>query len=74
MDIQTHSSHAIPPDFDEALRRARADFLEMPGLRVTSAQATRLWMIDATTCAIVLSSLVASGFLTRSGPDAYVAR
>ena len=60
-------------DFDQAVRRARADFLEMPGLRVTSDEARRLWMLDTTTCATVLSSLVASGFLSRSGVDAFVA-
>jgi hypothetical protein len=74
MELQHAMSPAVHSDLDEALRRARADFREMPGLRLTCAQARRLWMIDATTCAKVLSSLVASGFLSRSGPDAFVAR
>lgn len=74
MDVQQYSPRTVTADFDEALRRARADFLEMPGLRVTSDQARRLWMLDATTCTTVLSALVASGFLSRSGNDAFVAR
>ena len=29
--------------------RIRGEFLEMPGLRLTSAQAARLWHVDAAT-------------------------
>jgi hypothetical protein len=33
---------------DEVLLRVQAEFLEMPGLRVTRAQARRLWaLVDA---------------------------
>ena len=60
--------------FDEALRRAQADFREMPGLRLTIDQAKRLWTLDRETCATVLSVLVASGFLSRSSHGAFVAR
>jgi hypothetical protein len=74
MDVQKNSPATVSYDFDQALQRARADFLEMPGLRVTSAQARRLWMLDPNTCATVLSSLVASGFLSPSGNDAFVVR
>jgi hypothetical protein len=49
--------------FDEAIRRAKADFLEMPGLRLTAAQAMRLWAFDAGLCAAVLGRLVETGFL-----------
>jgi hypothetical protein len=31
---------------DELLLRVQAEFLEMPGLRVTRAQARRLWALD----------------------------
>jgi hypothetical protein len=53
--------------FDRALQRAKADFLEMPGLRLTAAQARRLWMLDDGTCEAVLSSLVRDHFLAPSG-------
>jgi DNA-binding IclR family transcriptional regulator len=49
----------------------RAEYLEMPGLRVTLPQAARLWKIDRDTCFEALASLVDTGFLYRSG-DAYL--
>lgn len=45
--------------------RVRGEFREMPGLTLTLAQAGRLWSLDATTCADVLTHLVATGFLCR---------
>jgi hypothetical protein len=52
--------------FASALRRARADFLEMPGLQLTEAQAARLWCFDLALCARVLDALVESRFLVRT--------
>jgi hypothetical protein len=52
--------------FDVALRRAQAEFLEMPGLQLTEAQAARLWSFDSALCSAVLSELVASQFLVRT--------
>jgi Fic family protein len=52
--------------------RIRGEFLEMPGLRLTSEQAARLWHVDAATCTTVLSRLVADRFLTRTRSGAYV--
>ena len=74
MDVQPCSPAEVTDDLDTALRRARADFLEMPGLRLTPDHARRLWLLDARTCAMVLASLVASGFLSRSKTGAFVAR
>lgn len=56
------------PASDPWLVRIRAEFLEMPGLRLTPAQARRLWALDAPACDRALSTLVRSGFL-RIGPD-----
>ena len=40
----------------EALvQRVRGEFREMPGLRLTFAQACRLWQIDTATCRLVPS-------------------
>jgi hypothetical protein len=52
--------------FATALRRAQAEFLEMPGLQLTEAQAARLWSFDSALCSAVLSALVESRFLIRT--------
>ena len=57
---------------DLLLYRVRGEFLEMPGLRLTIEQATRLWHMDAATCASVMMRLVADRFLTRTRHGAYV--
>ena len=53
----------------EIVRRVMAEFREMPGLRLTVAQATRLWGIEQDVCHRVIEALVASAFLrwTASG-------
>ena len=56
------------PRQEPLLTRMRAEYLEMPGLRLTFAQAQRLWGLDATTCAELLAALVADQFLCH-GPD-----
>jgi hypothetical protein len=43
--------------------RVREEFREMPGLRLTPAQATRLWGLEDKTCAAVIDRLVASAYL-----------
>ncbi len=57
-----------PPKFldDETLRRIRGEFLEMPGLRLTPAQAQRLWALDRSTCEALLARLVDAHFLMRT--------
>lgn len=59
---------------DDSLgERIRGEYLEMPGLRLTLAQACRLWQIDAVTCHTVLSALVNEHFLHRTLDGFYVA-
>ena len=50
---------------EDLLRRVRSEFQEMPGLRLTPAQARRLLGIDSQTCDEVLNHLERSNFLTR---------
>ncbi|MBI4477622.1 MAG: hypothetical protein HY654_10640 [Acidobacteria bacterium] len=50
-------------DVDERLARIRGEFLEMPGLRLTPAQARRLWGLDAGVCQCLLDRLVLAHFL-----------
>jgi hypothetical protein len=52
--------------FAIALRRAQAEFLEMPGLQLTVAQAQRLWHFDSALCTAVLSRLVEQRFLVET--------
>ena len=47
------------------------EYMEMPGLQLTLAQAARLWNVDRTQAAETLESLVEAAFLRRVG-DAYV--
>jgi hypothetical protein len=46
----------------------RGEFLELPGLRLTIAQAGRLWNVDPLHGRDVLDALVEAAFLRRSGP------
>src|SRR5688572_22151082 len=50
----------------EVLERLRAEYLEMPGLRLTVEQVQRLCGIERAICSVVLDTLVAAKFLTKS--------
>lgn len=58
---------------DVLLTRIRGEYLEMPGLRLTLAQACRLWHMDAATCSTALADLLAERFLHRTHDGAYIA-
>ena len=64
-------SVATPP---ETIQRVRAEFLEMPGLKLTVQQAQRLWGIDRLTCEAVIAELTESRFLLRTRDGAVVLR
>jgi hypothetical protein len=57
--------------FSIALRRAQVEFLEMPGLKLTVAQASRLWHFDSALCTAVLSRLVEQRFLVDTRNHAF---
>ena len=59
-------------DFDKLLVRIRAEFLEMPGLRLTLSQAQRLWALDQSLCRALLTELVAGRFLRVTNDRSYV--
>lgn len=46
--------------------RIRAEFNEMPGLRLTLPQAQRLWGVEPATCESVVETLVRTSFLRRA--------
>jgi len=56
---------------EDLLGRIRGEYTEMPGLRVTEAQARRLWGLDATTCRRALTMLIDGGFLRRTEAGEY---
>jgi len=53
------------------VERLRAEFLEMPGLRLTSAQVERLCGVDRTICKAVLDALVDAKFLRVARDGTY---
>ena len=57
---------------ERIVRRARAEYLEMPGLRLTSAQAQRLWGLDRGTCEDLLATLTSTRFLMRTRDGSFV--
>jgi hypothetical protein len=56
------------------LLRIRGEYLEMPGLRLTLHQATRLFNLDALTCDVALRTLVEDGFLWQTPQGAFLRR
>ena len=57
---------------DDVLRRVRGEYIEMPGLRLTTAQAQRLWGLDRAACDALLAALVDAKFLSRTRDGAFV--
>jgi hypothetical protein len=60
------------PTIDDVLSRVQGEFLEMPGLRLTEAQARRLWGMETELCAALLGELVAANFLFRTRDGAFM--
>jgi hypothetical protein len=56
---------------DEMLRRILSDYLEMPDLRLSLAQAQRVWEVDEETCTQLLESLTEDGLLHRNYDGTY---
>jgi hypothetical protein len=57
---------------DDVLQRIQGEFIEMPGLRLTAAQAQRLWGLDREVCDRLLGALVEAKFLARTRDGAFV--
>ena len=55
-----------------ALERIRAEYLEMPGLKLKIEQVQRLWGIEQSMCTEVLDSLVKAKFLCLKADGTYV--
>ena len=50
-------------ELERIVSRVREEFREMPGLRLTPAQATRMWGLEDADCRRVIDTLVAAEFL-----------
>ena len=59
--------------FHAIIERVRAEFLEMPGLQLTTAQAARLFGLDRASCQQVIDVLVKASFL-RWTPTGMIVR
>jgi hypothetical protein len=58
----------------DAVLRIRSEFVEMPGLQLTLAQARRLWNLDEHICKEMLDVLVDLQFLKKTQAGAYLRR
>jgi hypothetical protein len=54
------------------LDRIRSEYREMPGMKLTEAQARRLWGLDGPTCRLALRTLLNERFLKRTPSGRYV--
>lgn len=76
----THDQIQCPSDLtegpamrmDEVLQRIQGEFVEMPGLRLTTAQAQRLWGLERDVCDALLGALVDAKFLSQTRDGAFV--
>ena len=59
---------------DDLLNRAKQEYVEMPGLVLTTRQASRLWNLDTAVCQALLSTLVLEQFLSRTDGGGYLRR
>ena len=57
---------------DDVLQRIQGEFVEMPGLRLTTAQAQRLWGLDRKMCEDLLTVLVKSNFLSQTRDGSFI--
>lgn len=64
-------SGKIGPDTDD-VQRIKAEYLEMPSLRLTARQAQRLFGLDPANCEHILDTLVENKFLSRTRDRMYV--
>jgi hypothetical protein len=73
--VATATHHAALPwprqEQEHMVQRVRAEFLEMPGMRITEWQVQRLCGVSTAVCRGVLDQLVAAHFLIVDTKGAY---
>ena len=60
------------PALLELLQRVEGEYREMPGLSLTVSQAERLWGLDHSTCALVLTTLIERRVLRQTMNGTYL--
>lgn len=63
--------HPTESNHEDLTMRARAEFREMPGMCLTTAQAARLWQLSPARAEELLTDLVLAGFLVRKEGQRY---
>lgn len=66
------TTQARLPRISTLLLRIQSEYCEMPGLKLTEAQARRLWDLDGDTCRLVLTTLLDQRFLKCTASGMYV--
>ena len=69
MNAVAAAPHRRGPDLKT---RVRSEFVEMPGLRLTTAQAQRLWNLSHEECEAILLTLIEEKILKRTADGAFV--
>ena len=57
---------------EDVLQRIQGEYVEMPGLRLTAAQAQRLWGLQRDVCDALLGALVDAKFLAQTRDGAFI--
>jgi len=57
---------------EDAIARIAVEYIEMPDLKLTVQQASRLWNLPVAMATAALSSLAARGFLVETRRGAYL--
>lgn len=57
---------------EDVLQRIQGEYTEMPGLRLTPAQAQRLWGLDHKVCEQLLDVLVKADFLSQTRDGSFI--
>jgi hypothetical protein len=70
-DLQMINATQPTHELTDLATRARAEFREMPGMCLTTAQAARLWQLSPARAEELLSELVQAGFLVRRDGQRY---
>ena len=64
----------VVPTLDELQLLIRMEYDEMPDLKLTLAQARRLWAVPLDLCDAALGMLVTAGFLFRTRDGSFLRR
>ena len=66
------AKHHLDDAITLLVHRIQSEFNEMPGLRLTPAQAARLWGMERHTSERILDGLALAGFLSKTREGAYL--